>query len=482
MTEFTLEDLNFKKIKKGDIVKCIVMQVSDNEALLDLQYITEGVIYLDNYTSDPNVKSLKEVLKVNDELELVVNKISERDDSTLILLSRLPLLQKEKYNDLKNKFENKEKVLVKGVKQVNKGFIAKYENIEVFIPESQLTFNYKDFKDTEIKDLIGKDFYVNIIDFDQKKRKIVGSRNSIVKDEYFKKQKEDYELLQKNKEEELSNIKVNDVIEGTIEDVRKYGLLIKFKYNFGLARISELSHRRITDINKDFKNGDKITVKVIKKDNNKLDLSLKALIPTDFEVYTKKFKKGDTVTGEVVQKLPYGLILKLDEYVTGLLHKNEYSWNPNDNFDMHVKIGTKVDVKILNFDKKKEQIALSKRMLEDNPWGRLSIKKGDVVEAKITEIIPGSLIKVETNGVDGTIHVNDLSTQRINKIEDLYQVGEVINAVVIDLNKENWILKLSVKILREQEEKQDYEKYMEEQSNADDKLTLGDLFSDVLKK
>lgn len=475
---------NFKRLRPKDKVVCKALKVYDNEAILDLNYVTEGTIYLNNFTLDKNVKSLKELLKEGDKVEAIIQKISERDDSVLILLSRIPLIKKEITDELFKLYKDKQNINVLVTKVLPIGLYAEYKSVTIFIPNYHVNFVHNDFKDLSKEELLNKEITVKLIEYDKKRNQFVASRRELIKEDYFNKLNEEKKEYQENKEKELNNINVNDVLEGTIEDVRNYGLLIKFNYNFGLARINELSHRHIDNINDEFKKGDKIEVKVIKKENNKLLLSRKALLLTDYEIFKKEHKIGETIEGEVVQKLPYGIVLKLNDYVTGLLHKSEYSWNPDDNFDAYVKIGSKVKVAILNIDVKKNKIALSKKKLEDNPWNRIDFKLGDIIEVTVTEIIPGKGLNVSTNGVDGFISINDCSVNKINKLEELYQVNDKLQAKVIELKPKEWILKLSIKLIEEEKQKAEFNKYLEqqEQEKQESKVTLGELFGDILKK
>jgi ribosomal protein S1 len=219
---------------------------------------------------------------------------------------------------------------------------------------------------------------------------------------------------------------------------------------------------------------------VIKKEGNRLDLSMKALVPTPYESFYETHKVGDTVTGAVFQKLPFGIIVEVAKDVRGLLHKNEFSWNPNDNFEAFVKIGDELTLSIIQMDPKKERIALSKKALEDNPWKNFTGKRGDVVTAKVTNVTKDG-VEVEVQGATGFIHVSELSNERIGKPEDYFAVGDEVKAVITDANRDQWQLKLSIKRILEQQERASYEQYLEDDQEAET-TTIGDLFADDLKK
>ena len=205
------------------------------------------------------------------------------------------------------------------------------------------------------------------------------------------------------------------------------------------------------------------------------------LLKTPFELFVEKTKINDKVSGIVTQKLPFGLILELGDGVNGLLHKNEFSWNPNDNFANFVKIGESVDVSIVAIDPKKEKVSLSRKYLEENPWRNVTAKRFDKVEAKVLSIVPGKGLNVEVQGVEAFIPASELSTERIAKIEDHFAEGDTFEAVVTEINHQEWVMKLSIRRLLEQIEREQFEQYMTEEK-SEESLKLGDIFKDVLKK
>jgi len=265
-----------------------------------------------------------------------------------------------------------------------------------------------------------------------------------------------------------------------VDKIEPHAATIRFNFVVGLLRISQVSHFRIEKIEDALTLGQEVEVKVIKKEGNRLDLSMKALQKTPYEMFYQNHKVGDTVTGTVFQKLPFGIIVEVAKDVRGLLHKNEFSWNPNDNFEAYVKIGEELTLAIIQLDAKKERIALSKKALEDNPWKNVSIKRGDVVSAKVTAVSKEG-VKVEVQGVEGDIQASELAVEKINKPEDYFAVGDEVNAVVTEVNRDSWSLKLSIRRILEKAERASYEQYLEE-DESEKNPTLGDLFGDKLQK
>ena len=463
--------MEFKMLKVGQIVEGTVIKVEENTIYLDVQYTTEGKIHLDNYDK-PAPDTFIGFIKEGQKVKAKVQKIT--DDPAQILLSRLPLLIEEKFDEIVALVESGETVKAKVKKILDKGLILNYAGHEVFLPYSLLDYDLLENKEA----LKNKTLEIQIIEATRKGRskRIVGSRKVV----FERERQEAYEQRLKDRQNELEDINTGDVLKGTVDKIEKHAATVRFDHVVGLLRISQVSHHRIEKIEDVLSLGQEIEVKVIKKEGNRLDLSMKALEPTPYESFYEAHKVGDTVTGTVFQKLPFGIIVEVAKDVRGLLHKNEFSWNPNDNFESFVKIGDEVTLSIIQMDPKKERIALSKKALEDNPWKNFTGKRGDVVTAKVTNVTKDG-VEVEVQGATGFIHVSELSNERIGKPEDYFAVGDEVKAVITDANRDQWQLKLSIKRILEQQERASYEQYLEDDQEAET-TTIGDLFADDLKK
>lgn len=458
----SMDEVEFgKKLRKGQIVKGVVVAVDDNVCYLDLHEFTEGQIYLDHFTLDKTQTSLKHLVSVGDEIEVEITEIKEGDASGEILCSRLRLLRNEKFNNLVSLVETKEPITVK-VTQVlkdNKGYLVDYEGISLFMPRSQAPRNVN--LNTELEGIL---LEVN----PAKGRAVFSSRA--------------YEssVLAQNKDAELQNIHEGDVISGEVVRILPFACFIKLNYVQAILRLSEVSHTYINKIEDVLKVGDKIEVKVLSIKNGKISVSRKALLPTPFEAYVNEHKVGETIKGKVVSKLPYGILVELAPNVKGLLHQSEYSWNPNDNYQAYVKLEDEVEVVISNIDLTKQRISLSRKALLDNPWSRVKAKVGDVCDCKIEEVTEDGL-KVSTLGVDGFIPNSAiLDKDDKGKVSDYYSNGDSIKAIITEIKPREWVLRLSVRRLKAMEEKKEMEKYLDE-NNDSSNVTLGDMFKDVLK-
>ena len=446
-------------LRVGDIVDGVVVSIPDDKTLLlDIKSFTEGTLHLNYYTKDQNVTSFKGLVKIGDKLTCKVTKIENgqgRNDHSLIMLSRLDQIKNETFEEIIKAKDNNEILSVYVSKDINSGYICYYNGIELFMPRSQ------SIKDVNLKDNID----VKVIEIDENRKKAVVSSKVVEHEKYVE-----------SRDKELESINVGDVLDGVITKVEKYAAFVKISNVIGVIKARDVSHE-FTDITTILKAGDEIKVKVISKDNGKLGLSRKALIKTAYQLYKENHKVSDKVKGKVTNKQPGYLLIELAPNLKGLLHQSEYSWNPNDNYNNNVVIGDEVEVAIIAMNDEKENIRLSRKALMDNPWDKVDAKLGDVCKIKVKEVNNSGLV-VEAFGVDGFIPAIETMTEEKKAVSDFYAVGDEADAIVIEINKKEWRLKLSIKKLVDAEERKKLDKYMK---NEEASTSIGEQFKDILK-
>lgn len=458
----SMEDVVFgKKLRTGSIVEGTVLKIYDTYIVVDLSTFTEGIMHLDHYTKDKKITSFNDIYKIGDKITCEVAKVDDQKDESHIYLSRLNLVSLENYKALEKVCTDGTNITVKVLRKGLKGgYEVKYNEFTFFMPDSQAPANVE----------IGKNYEVRILELSER------NKGAVVSSRVIEKEKNAIE-----RKTEFDSFNVGDVLSGEIIKVEPFGAFVKFNFNQGLIRVKDFSHSFIKDLSKEVKIGDTVQVKIISKDNDKLALSRKALLKTPYELFAETHKTGDKVTGKCVNKLPFGLIIELATDVRGLLHQSEYSWNPNDNFNAFVKIGDSVESAILSIQVKEEKLSLSRKALMDNPWARVTAKEGDVVEAKIASFEQKGMI-VSALGVDGFIGAFDAVPEGKNgKMDDYYSIGDIVTAVITEIDSSQWILKLSIRRHLSNVERKQFEKYLKEDKTSEEKATFGDLFKDVLK-
>lgn len=459
-------EIKFVKPVVGKIITGEVVEILDESRLIlvNLDAPTEGRIYLEHFSEDKNIEKFSDVVKLGDKVEAQITKYVEGE---VLLLSRLPLLRGEKLEQIKQ-------TLVIGnritgvIKEKNQGgIILKYSQYEIFVPFGNLDYAIKN----DFEKFVNTKLEVVILKISERRNhlNILATRKPII-DEI---RHEEQLKRQQHKEEDLTKIKAGDILDATIIRIDKHSASARITdYVIGQIRISQVSHLHVEKIEDLLQLGQVVKVKVLKKEGNRLDLSIKALIDTPYIAFQKQHNVGDTVEGVVFQKLPIGIIIEVAPGVRGLLHKSEFSWNLNDNFDTYVKIGDKLQLKIISFDLNKERISLSKKALEDNPWKNVTIKKHDITKALVEEVLENGL-KVRVQGVLGDIELSELALEK-GKPADYYAVGDEIEVVCIYADRRTWELKLSVKQVKEKAAQKEYKKFMNQQEEEDTSMTIGD--------
>lgn len=442
-------------VRVGEILEGTVVSVTERCIYLDLNTFTEGKMYLNHFSFGEEASSFSDIVKVGDVIKCEVTKVDESE----ILLSRLNLVKREAFNEFAN--SEVDQLTVQVVRKVNRGYICNGSNVQFFLPEREVESSVK----------IGDTFEVKVLNIDTERGNALVSKRALDRENY-----------QSAKQQEFDSINKDDVLTGEIANIESYGIFVKFKYNNGLIRLKEIDHIYVSNPNDNFKVGDAIEVKVIGKENGKIDLSRKALIKSPFELFLDEHKISDVVKCKVVQKLPFGVVCQLAENVNGLLHISEFSWNPNDNLMASLKIGDEIELAIIKTDAKKRSIGLSRKALIDNPWSRVEAKIGDAISGKIKEITSKGLI-IDTLGVDAFIPSNEVVLEKkSSKLEDYFNVGDEINAVIVELDTKAWVLNASAKKYQNRIEKEHFSEYIDKQNEETVGTTLGDLFEEVLKK
>lgn len=469
-----------ESVKVGTIVEGTVVQIDPRVIYVDINQPTEGVIYLNYFTTDKNKESFEGLVNVGDQIKAKVTKVEETKDGSVILLSCLDLLREKVYQELKEKVaQGVVDVLAKVVKVNEKSYELSYNGARLFM-------SIKDTKD-ELKK--GNSIMVRITEVSLEKGLCFCSHYLIVKEErekkhaeYLAQKEKEHALYEEARNKEIESLVVGSEALGTVSKILPYGVIVKFDKAQGLIKMRDLDHNFVKDPTQVVTVGDKVKVKVVKNENGKIELSRKDLIASPYQTYVAHHHVSDTVKGKVITKLPFGMLLELDKDVTGLLHKSEFSWNPNDNLMASTLIGDELEVAIIKTDDANEKISLSIKALIDNPWSRVEAKVGDETEALVTEVSSKGL-KVSAFGVDGFIPARSVVLEgKSQKIEDYYNLDDKVKCIVTEVNPKRWILTLDQKAYKYKQERLEFDKYMSNEEDSIKSTTIGDLLKKELNK
>ncbi len=327
----------------GDIVTGKVIQVSNGEVQVSLQYKADGIISRDEISNDPSVVA-EDLFKKDDDIEVYVVKVNDGDGN--VLLSKKRIENEKNLAVLEEAFNNNEIVNGKIIDIVKGGAIALINDARVFVPSSQISNKYVN----DLTPFKGKELLFNIIEFDKSKRRIVAGRKELASKEENAKREEIFKTLE-----------VGDKIKGVVSRTSDFGAFVDIGGIDGLVHISELSWGRVKKVEDVLKIGDEITVSVLKldKEKGKISLSLKDKESNPWTIAAEKYAIGNIVEGKIVRMVPFGAFVELEPGVDGLIHISQIS-------DKHVakpedvlSINEVVTVKVTDIDLENNKISLS---------------------------------------------------------------------------------------------------------------------------
>jgi len=424
------QDENNTVITVGEVALGTVVGLSSDAVLIDVGDKAESYIPLSEFRAeDPN-----RVINIGDQFDVFIEK---RKDEGGLLLSREKAIAikvweliasiQEEDGTIEGRIDNR----VKGGMSVDIG-------VPAFLPYSQI--DLRPVKDLD--GLIGQTFEFKILKFNRKRNNVVISRRAILEDQRTA-----------LREQMRTSLEEGQTIRGAITNITDYGLFIDLGGMDGLCHITDLSWGRVSHPSKLYTVGEEIEVKILKYDKNsdRVSLGVKQLKTDPWERVPEQYAPGSRVTGKVVSITDYGVFVELEEGVEGLVHISEMSWSKKPRHPSKiVGVGEEIEVQVLKVEAETKRISLGMKQMQPNPWDVVeeSYPVGSVIEGKIKNITDfGIFIGIE-EGIDGLIHVSDLSwTERIKHPSEKYAKGETIQAVVLKIDKENERFSLGVKQL-----------------------------------
>ncbi len=439
--ESGMEDISFAELfEQGDnntvinvqeVALGTVVDVNDDAVLIDVGDKAESFIPIGEFrTDDPN-----RVIKIGDQFEVFIEKRKEEGGLLLSREKAIAIKVWEKIATIQEEdgtIEGRIDSRVKGGMSVDIG-------VPAFLPYSQI--DLRPVKDMD--ELIGETFEFKVLKFNRKRNNVVISRRAILE-----------EQRSKLREQMRATLKEGQNVVGAITNITDYGLFIDLGGMDGLCHITDLSWGRVSHPSKLYTVGQEIEVKVLKYDQSadRVSLGVKQLRQDPWERVPEIYPAGAKVSGKVVSITDYGAFVELEEGVEGLVHISEMSWSKKPRHPSKiVSVGADIEVKVLKVEAETKRISLGMKQLQPNPWDLVeeSYPIGAIIEGKIKNITDfGIFIGIE-EGIDGLIHVSDLSwTERIKHPSEKYAKGESIQAVVLKIDKENERFSLGVKQLK----------------------------------
>lgn len=454
-----------EKITEFQTVKGRIINVTKDAIYLELEEGEKAVIYSNDLLNYSEGQKLRDSYNEGQEFEAQVKQIAKdrKTGEPLYILSTKLEAEKEKLSIFEELKDKDEIISAKIVKVTNAGADLVYHDLKVFMPIRNVDLSVE-----ALHKMVGQHLDV-IVTFVNKDRMQVQVSNHLA----LKKQ------ARLQKEEALSKIHEGDVLEGVVVDVLPYGAIVSLGQVSGLLHVSEISHKMVRNASDVYKVNDKVTVKVIKIEKDRIGLSVRQLTPHPWEVLKEQYHEGDVFEGVVSKVIDAGLLIKLTDEYSGLMPKGEYSWLVNEKLDGKYNEGDKITVKVLSIDDAKKRVSLSHRATVENTWGSIKVRKGDTIKVSIAEIVERGA-KVNYLNVTGFMPINEVTaTRRIQKVDEVFPVGTEVEVCVIDADPSRAKLVVSAKALELAKERAEYDKYYKEQEKETPAATLGELIGKI---
>ena len=424
-------DETLSKVADHQVVEGKVVSVDKKEVVVNIGYKSDGIIPATEFRYNPE-------LKAGDVVEVYVESAEDKKGQLLLSHKKARLSQAW---DRVNAALDEQQVIQGFIKCRTKGgMIVDVFGIEAFLPGSQIDVHpIRDYDQ-----FVGKTMEFKVVKINQEFRNVVVSHKALIEAE-----------LEAQKQEIISRLEKGQILEGTVKNITSYGVFVDLGGVDGLIHITDLSWGRVDDPKKVVELDQKINVVILDFDEEKkrIALGLKQLTPHPWDALDADLKVGDHIHGKVVVLADYGAFVEVQPGVEGLIHVSEMSWSQHlRSAQEFLKVGDEVEAVILTLDRDERKMSLGIKQLKEDPWEAIEVKYpvGSKHTAKVRNFTNfGVFVELE-EGVDGLIHISDLSwTKKVKHPSEFTKVGEPIDVIVLDIDKENRRLSLGHKQLED---------------------------------
>src|SRR5215813_9190416 len=429
--EQLLDQYVARKFAEGEVMKGTVLKLTDTDVVVDIGYKSEGVIPVTQFIDATGQLTIK----VGDVIDVLLEDTEDGDGH--IVLSKEKAEKVRVWEEVEKAYN--ENTIIRGrVVERIKGGLSVDIGVRAFLPGSQI--DVRPVKNLD--SLKGKEIECRVIKLNRKRGNIVLSRKLVLENEQARKKAFTLEVLKEDAD-----------VRGIVKNITDYGVFIDLGGIDGLLHVTDLSWGRVNHPSEMFNVGDEITVKILKYDREKERVSLgyKQLTPDPWTLVRQVYPVGARVTGKVVNITDYGAFIELEAGVEGLIHVSEMSWSKRVKHPSKIlNVGDSVDAMVLGVDPTARRISLGLKQVESNPWHDLADKYpvGSKITGKVRNLTEfGAFVEVEEE-IDGLIHISDMSwSKRIKHPSEVLKKGDVVDAMVLNIDAENQRLSLGLKQL-----------------------------------
>lgn len=418
-------------ISENQVLSGRVIGMNEKEILIDIGFKSEGIIDRSEFPEDA-------VPQIGDQIDVYLEYLEDRNGNLVLSKEKADFMRN--WKEIRNYYDTGEIFSCRIIKRIKGGMIVDINGLPGFLPGSQIDVRpIKDFDN-----FLDKDIEVRVVKLNEARKNIVVSHKVIIEDS-----------LQEKREEFLSEIEVGQIIEGRVKNITDFGVFIDLGGIDGLLHITDLSWGRVNHPSEIVELDETITVKIIDYDDSKqrVSLGLKQLMPHPWENVENTYPIGSKVKGKIVSLTNYGAFVELEAGVEGLIHVSEMSWTRHiKNASEIYSIAEKVNAEVLAIDKDDRKISLGVKQLEPDPWDDIQEKYivGALHKGKIVNITQfGVFVELE-DGIEGLIHVSDLSwTKIVRHPKEMVQKDDNIEVSILEVSRENRKISLGLKQISE---------------------------------
>ncbi len=427
-----LYEESFKRFAEGEVVTGRIISVDKDHVLVDIGYKSEGQINIHEFRDENGVIQAN----IDDPVEVMVEWWD--DENEVVVLSKEKATKVKVWEEIKRAHDAEETVEGTITNRVKGGFSVDI-GVQAFLPGSQADLR----PIRNLDDMVGKTFEFKVLKYNRKRSNIVLSRRVILEEE-----------RETKRSATLASIEEGKVVEGIVKNITEYGVFVDLGGVDGLLHITDISWGRVKHPSELFSMGDQISVKILNLDLEKerVSLGMKQLTEDPWLAAKEKYAVGSRVTGKIVSLTDYGAFVELEEGIEGLIHVSEMSWTRKVRHPSKlVSVGEIVEAVVLDIKPESRRISLGMKQVVPNPWDVISEKYpvGTTIEGKIKNITDFGLFIGIDEGIDGLVHISDISwTKRIKHPSEMYQKGDVIQAIVLEIDKDNERFSLGIKQLQ----------------------------------
>ncbi len=423
---------DFGDLEEGSITKGKIVRINDDNVLVDVNFKSEGQIP----TSEFRDAAGNITVKVDDVVDVYVVHKNENDGTISLSFEKAKRMQV--FDQLENVQDSNKVIKGHIVRRIKGGYTVDIGGVEAFLPGSHVDLRPVPDMDA----LVNQEFEFRVLKINRRRSNVIVSRRVLLEEERDAK-----------RQDLLRTLEEGQIVHGKAKNITEYGVFVDLGGLDGLLHITDMSWKRIRHPREMITMGQDLTLKVLSfdRENNKVSLGLKQLVPDPWQDITERFPQGAKFKGKVTNLVDYGAFVELETGVEGLVHISEMSWTRKLRHPSQmVHSGDEVEVVILGVDGEKKRISLGMKQVRPNPWELVAERypEGTILEGVIKNITEFGMFIVFEDGIDGLLHVSDISwTKKVRHPNEIYKVGDVVQAKVLTVDQENEKFSLGIKQL-----------------------------------